>query len=192
MPPSDLVILDRDGVINEDSPEFIRSADAWHPLPGAAEAIARLHIAGWRIAVATNQSGIARGLFDTKALTDIHHRMQEVIRQAGGRIDHIAFCPHGPEEGCGCRKPAPGLIHRIEAVFGVPVRGAPLVGDARRDLGAARAAGCRPILVRTGKGQQTEQELDSETGEGVMVFDDLAAFADYWLGWPGVPGSTGG
>jgi D-glycero-D-manno-heptose 1,7-bisphosphate phosphatase len=181
MSPSGLVILDRDGVINQDSPDFIRSADAWQPLPGAPEAIARLHAAGWRIAVATNQSGIARGLFDARALAAIHDRMEQVVRQAGGRIDHVAFCPHGPDEGCGCRKPAPGLVHEIEAALGISARGAPFVGDALRDLRAARAAGCRPVLVRTGKGGRTERELDGETGEGVMVFDDLAAFADHWL-----------
>lgn len=181
MSPSGLVILDRDGVINQDSADFIRSADAWQPLPGAPEAIARLHAAGWRIAVATNQSGIARGLFDADTLDAIHDRMQQVIRQAGGRIEHVALCPHGPDDRCGCRKPAPGLIHAIEAALGINARGAPFVGDTLRDLRAARAAGCRPVLVRTGKGRQTERALDNETAEGVMVFDDLAAFADYWL-----------
>ena len=192
MAPSGLVILDRDGVINQDAADFIRSADAWRPLPGAPEAIARLHAAGWWIAVATNQSGIARGLFDARALAAIHDRMEQVIRQAGGRIDHVAFCPHGPADGCGCRKPAPGLIHDIEAALGMNARGAPFVGDALRDLRAARAAGCRPVLVRTGRGRQTERELDDEAAQGVMVFDDLAAFAEYWLRRSDHAGETGG
>lgn len=192
MAPSGLVILDRDGVINQDSPDFIRSAEAWHPLPGAPEAIARLHAAGWRIAVATNQSGIARRLLDPDALAAIHDRMDQVIRRAGGRIDHVAFCPHGPDEGCACRKPAAGLVRAIEAALAVDARGAPFVGDALRDLQAARAAGCLPVLVRTGKGRQTERELDQEAEEGLMVFDDLAAFADYWLRRPTGTEGTGG
>lgn len=192
MSPSGLVILDRDGVINQDSADFIRCADAWRPVPGAPEAIARLHAAGWRVAVATNQSGIARGLFDRRSLEAIHDRMEQVVRQAGGRIDHIAFCPHGPDDGCACRKPAAGLVREIESVLGIDARGAPFVGDARRDLRAARAGGCRPVLVRTGKGRRTERELGTGEAEGVMVFDDLATFADHWIRQGPVPGVTGG
>lgn len=149
-----LVVLDRDGVINRDSAHFIRSAEEWEPLPGSLQGIARLTAAGWIVAVATNQSGIARGLLSMDELQRIHRRMTDAARAAGGRIDAVFFCPHGPGEGCDCRKPAPGLFRQIGAHYGVSMRGVPAVGDSARDVEAARAAGARPILVLTGNGKQ--------------------------------------
>ena len=174
-----LVILDRDGVINEDSPDFIRSPDAWRPIAGSLEAIASLTQAGVEIAIATNQSGVARGHFDLETLDSIHARMDQAIKAAGGRVATIAYCPHGPEDDCACRKPEPGLLHQIERISGLSVSGQPFVGDAVRDLEAGRRAGCRPVLVRTGKGRATEQDAAMED---VEVFDDLAAFAAHLLG----------
>lgn len=177
MAAAGLVILDRDGVINEDSPDFIRSPDAWQPIPGSLEAIAGLTGAGWRVAVATNQSGIARGLFDEAVLEAIHRRMRAAVEAAGGRIEVIAYCPHGPHENCGCRKPEPGLLLQIAAATGLPIASAPCVGDSLRDLVAARSAGCRPVLVRTGKGRETEARLDEPGAPSrVPVFDDLRGF----------------
>jgi D-glycero-D-manno-heptose 1,7-bisphosphate phosphatase len=173
-----LVILDRDGVINRDSPDFVRSPEAWIPLPGSLEAIAALTRAGARVAVATNQSGLARGLFDADTLAAIHDELRSRVRAAGGRIEVIAHCPHGPDDGCDCRKPKPGLVRRIAADLDVDPAGAPFVGDSRRDLEAAVAAGCRPVLVRTGNGRRTEAETDRPEAE---VHDDLAAFVAAWL-----------
>ncbi|MFP4079669.1 MAG: D-glycero-beta-D-manno-heptose 1,7-bisphosphate 7-phosphatase [Ectothiorhodospira sp.] len=174
-----LVILDRDGVINRDSPDYIKSPQEWIPLPGSLEAIARLTRAGWRVAVATNQSGLARGLFDAATLEAIHDRMRRAVEAAGGRIDLIHHCPHGPDDGCDCRKPRPGLLHRIADDLGVSLAGVPAVGDSARDLEAARAAGCRPLLVRTGNGERTlaRGALPPET----LVFPDLAAVVEHLL-----------
>ncbi|MFP4245242.1 MAG: D-glycero-beta-D-manno-heptose 1,7-bisphosphate 7-phosphatase [Ectothiorhodospira sp.] len=174
-----LVILDRDGVINRDSPDYIKSPQEWIPLPGSLEAIARLTRAGWRVAVATNQSGLARGLFDAATLEAIHDRMRRAVEAAGGRIDCIHHCPHGPDDGCDCRKPRPGLLHRIADDLGVSLAGVPAVGDSARDLEAARAAGCRPLLVRTGNGERTlaRGALPPET----QVFPGLAAVVEHLL-----------
>lgn len=174
-----LIILDRDGVINEDSDAYIKSPAEWVPLPGSLEAIARLHHEGWRVVVASNQSGLARGLFDLDTLMRIHEKMQRAIAQLGGVIDAIFFCPHGPEDNCHCRKPKPGLFEEIAARLHVDLRGVPAVGDSRRDIEAARASGAAPILVRTGKGHALD------TGDaalaGVPVYDDLAAAVDALL-----------
>lgn len=178
MPSAGLVILDRDGVINEDSPDFIRSPDAWRAIPGSLDAIARLTRSGWRVAVATNQSGIARGLFDQATLEAIHLRMLMAVEAAGGRIEVIAHCPHGPHSNCDCRKPRPGLLHSIAAQLARPIAAAPCVGDSLRDLMAARAAGCQPVLVRTGRGRETEARLGEipDTATTIPVFDDLQGF----------------
>ena len=149
-----LIVLDRDGVINHDSDAFIRSPDEWRPIPGSLEAIARLGDAGYRIVVATNQSGVARGLFDVATLGAIHAKMHRAVADVGGRIDAIFFCPHGPDEGCTCRKPQPGLFREILARFDASGT-VHAVGDRLRDLQAAHAAGCRPILVLTGHGRAT-------------------------------------
>jgi len=174
-----LIILDRDGVINEDSDGYIKSPEEWRPLPGSLEAIARLHRAGWRVVIATNQSGIARGLFDLDTLMRIHEKMHRRVRDAGGLIDAVFFCPHGPDDNCTCRKPKPGLFHDIAKRLRIDLRGTPAIGDSLHDLQAARAAGARPVLVRTGKGARTltHPELDAD----VPVFDDLASAVDALL-----------
>lgn len=170
-----VVVLDRDGVINRDRDDYVRSAAQWEPLPGSLEAIARLAAAGYRVAVATNQSGLARGLFDADALAGIHREMRARVRAAGGRIDALAFCPHAPDAGCGCRKPATGLLADIERALGRPLAGACLVGDGPGDLQAAAAFGMRPVLVRTGKGGETERRLAALGLAGVPVYADLLA-----------------
>ncbi len=174
-----LVILDRDGVINEDSDAFIKSPAEWRPLPGSLAAIARLHRAGWQVAVATNQSGLARGLFDRAALDAIHARLRAELAALGGHIDALHFCPHGPDDGCDCRKPRPGLLRAIGAELGVPLAGVPLVGDSLRDRHAGAAVGGRPLLVRTGKGRRTLAA--GGLPPGTRVFDDLAAVVDHLL-----------
>lgn len=171
-----LVILDRDGVINHDSEAFIKNEQEWHPIPGSVEAIAALTRAGFTLAVASNQSGIARGLFDQLALDRMHAKMLGLIRDAGGHISRIVVCPHGPDEGCDCRKPKPGMLEQLARHFETSLVGVPVIGDALRDLEAAAAVGARPILVRTGKGRNTEAALP-ERYAGVPVYDDLAAAA---------------
>lgn len=150
-----LVILDRDGTINVDSDRFIKSPDEWRPIPGALEAIARLNGAGYRVAVATNQSGIERGLFDMNALNAIHAKMLKAVLQAGGHIDVIYYCPHSGDADCRCRKPSPGMFVDISQRLNVSMAGVPCIGDGLRDLQAAKAAGGKPILVLTGKGAAT-------------------------------------
>ena len=179
-----LVILDRDGVINRDSAAFIKNTEEWQPLPGSIEAIAALSEAGFTLAVASNQSGIARGLFDQAALDAMHHKMLELISNAGGRINKIVICPHGPDEGCDCRKPRPGLLEQLGAYFETPLTGVPVIGDALRDLEAAAAVGPSPVLVRSGKGAKTEQALP-ERFVNIPVYDDLAAAAHALIGGQG-------
>ena len=171
-----LVILDRDGVINEDSDAFIKSPSEWKPIRGSLEAIARLHRAGWRVVVATNQSGIARELFDLDTLARIHATMQRQVRDAGGVIDAVFFCPHGPNDHCDCRKPAPGMLHDIARRLHTQLDGVPAIGDSMRDIQAATAAGASPILVRTGKGGSTAN--DPGLDQSVPVFDDLYSAVD--------------
>lgn len=173
-----VLVLDRDGVINADSPEYIKSPQEWRPLPGSIAAIARASRAGYAIAVASNQSGVGRGLFDLDTLSAINDTMIEAVEAAGGRIDLIVFCPHAPDEGCDCRKPKSGLFRRIEAELGVRLAGQWAIGDSQRDLDAARTVGAQPVLVRTGNGRKTEAEL---AGDDVAVFDDLAAAVDALL-----------
>lgn len=170
-----LLILDRDGVINQDSEHYIKSPTEWKPIKGSIEAIARLTQAGWRIVVATNQSGIARGLFDTSMLNSIHDAMHKAAIQAGGRIEAIFFCPHAADSNCECRKPKPGMLQAIERRLNIPLAGVPFVGDSLRDVQAAVAAGARPILVLTGKGRKTNDA--GGLPETTEVFADLAAFA---------------
>lgn len=172
-----LVVLDRDGVINEDSDAFVKSAAEWQPLPGSIEAIARLSAAGFTVTVATNQSGIARGLFDQDALDAMHTKLTGLVTDAGGHVDRIAVCPHGPDDGCDCRKPKPGLLLALGRHYGMSLDGVPVVGDSRRDLEAAIAIGARPILVRTGKGSRTECGLDDALAS-VDVYDSLADVVD--------------
>lgn len=171
-----LIVLDRDGVINRDSDDFIKSPGEWQPIPGSLDAIARLTAAGFTVAVATNQSGLGRGLFDVSALEAIHAKMRDAVSRAGGRIDRIAYCPHRPDAGCDCRKPRPGLLHQLADHYGIQLSGITVVGDSRRDLRAAAAAGARPVLVLTGNGMATQAELAAD-GERMDTFDDLAALA---------------
>lgn len=176
---SKLIILDRDGVINKDADDYIKSAAEWHPLPGSLEAIARLNQQGYRVAVATNQAGLARGLFDMQALNAIHQKLHLSAQTVGAHVNAIFFCPHAPEDFCDCRKPRPGMLRAIGQRFDIQLTGVPFVGDSLRDLQAAFEVGCAPYLVRTGKGKRT---LD--TGglpPGTLVLDDLAAVADHLL-----------
>jgi D-glycero-D-manno-heptose 1,7-bisphosphate phosphatase len=168
-----LVILDRDGVINVDSDDFIKSPREWHALPGSLEAIRELCDAGFDVVVATNQSGVGRGLFDSENLAAIHRRMRDAVQAAGGQLAGIYYCPHHPNDGCECRKPAPGLLWQIARDFARSLEHIPVIGDSARDLEAAVAVGARPILVRTGKGRNTEAGLSIDA----EIFDDLAAAA---------------
>jgi len=172
-----LVILDRDGTINHDSDHYIKSLDEWRPIKGAIEAIARLTQAGYRIVVATNQSGIARGLFNTRTLFEIHEALQRAAAQAGGRIDAFFFCPHMADSRCQCRKPEPGMLLEISRRFNVSLKDVYMVGDALKDTQAAAAAGARPVLVLTGKGKKTRDE--GGLPAGTEIFPDLAAFAEH-------------
>jgi D-glycero-D-manno-heptose 1,7-bisphosphate phosphatase len=172
-----LVILDRDGVINHDSDNYIKSPDEWVPIPGSLDAIARLHQSGFQIAVATNQSGIARGFFDIATLNAMHNKMHLLVTQSGGYIDGIFYCPHGPSDNCHCRKPLPGLLLQIARRFSANLDEVYFVGDSQSDIQAARNAGARPVLVRTGKGSKTESKLKAD--DNIPVFDDLSAFSVY-------------
>jgi D-glycero-D-manno-heptose 1,7-bisphosphate phosphatase len=174
-----LVVLDRDGVINFDSDDYIKSVDEWIPIPGSLEAIARLNQAGYTVAVATNQSGIARGYYDLEALQSMHEKMQHGLESLGGQVGLIAYCPHGPDDACGCRKPLPGMLNQIAAHYGVSMESVPVVGDSLRDLEAAMAVGAHPVLLRTGKGERTLAK--GGLPEGLEVYDDLAQFVDQFL-----------
>jgi D-glycero-D-manno-heptose 1,7-bisphosphate phosphatase len=167
-----LIILDRDGVINYDSEQFIRSPEEWRPIPGSLEAIARLNHAGFRVVVATNQSGLGRGLFDTATMIAIHDKLHKALSQVGGRIDAVFFCPHTAESDCDCRKPKPGMLTEIGRRFGVDLTGVPCIGDSLRDLQAAEAVGAQPILVLTGKGEKTLRAGDFPSN--TVIFPDLA------------------
>lgn len=175
-----LLILDRDGVINFDSDDYVKSVDEWLPIPGSIEAIAELSKAGFTIAVATNQSGIARGYFSPETLHLMHSKMRYLVGEKGGHIDHIEYCPHGPDDQCDCRKPLPGMIHSILAQY---PEAAPesvfVVGDSLRDLEAGLAAGCKPLLVRTGKGERTVTK--GGLPENLLICDDLKSAIPYIL-----------
>lgn len=177
--PNKLVILDRDGVINHDSDAYIKTLAEWIPIPSAISAIAKLTRSGFIVAVATNQSGIARGYYDQATLHTMHERLNSLVEAEGGSIVCIAYCPHGPDQQCQCRKPKPGLLLQIQHYLGMgSLEGSWMVGDSLRDLQAGEAVGCRPVLVKTGKGEKT---LSKNVGlEKAMVYRDLAEFAD-WL-----------
>jgi len=177
---SKLIILDRDGVINEDRDDYVKSVNEWVPLPGSLEAIALLNQAGYQIAVATNQSGLARGYFAITDLHAMHSKMEKLLQPLGGSIDSIFFCPHADAHGCDCRKPAPGLMKEIalrykRASNNQPLLGVPIVGDSLRDLQAGIALGASPHLVLTGKGQKTL--VTGGLPEGTQIHTDLMAFA---------------
>jgi D-glycero-D-manno-heptose 1,7-bisphosphate phosphatase len=170
-----LVILDRDGVINFDSDHFIKNPDEWRPIPGSLEAIAELNQAGFRVALATNQSGIGRGLFDMATLNAIHDKMHRTLAQNGGRIDALFYCPHAAEDNCDCRKPKPGMMEEIARRFGTDLDDVPSVGDSLRDLQAGMALGAKPMLVRTGKGEATL--VAGGLPEGTEIYANLAEAA---------------
>jgi D-glycero-D-manno-heptose 1,7-bisphosphate phosphatase len=174
-----LVILDRDGVINHDSDEYIKSADEWQPIAGSLEAIAKLNQAGYRVVVASNQSGLARGLFTPDDLNAIHSKMNQKLTEVGGTIEAIFYCPHTQQDDCQCRKPRPGMLYDISNRLGIPLAGVTMVGDSLRDLQAAIAAGARPVLVLTGKGKRTLSQL-KDFGN-VPIYDDLASFVTEFL-----------
>jgi D-glycero-D-manno-heptose 1,7-bisphosphate phosphatase len=167
-----LIILDRDGVINYDSDQFIKSPDEWRPIPGSLEAIARLNHAGFRVVVATNQSGLGRGLFDMATLIAINDKMYKTLAQVGGRIDAVFYCPHAADSACDCRKQKPGMFTEIGHRFGVELTGVPCVGDSVRDLQAAAAIDAQPILVLSGKGEKTLR--DGVFPTNTIIFPDLA------------------
>lgn len=174
-----LIILDRDGVINHDSDAFIKSPDEWLPIPGSTDAIARLSRNGWRVVIATNQSGVGRGMFSMNTLNAIHAKLRREVVAAGGLVDAIFMCPHHPDDGCSCRKPQPGLFHDIARRYDTSLYGVPTVGDSLRDLQAGISVGCKPWLVLTGKGQKT---LDNgNLPDGTKIRDDLAAVVDTLL-----------
>lgn len=171
-----LIILDRDGVINFDSDQFIKNPEEWRPIPGSLEAIARLNQAGYRVVVATNQSGVGRGLFDMPMLNAIHDKMHKSCAQVGGRIDAVFFCPHTSEMHCACRKPKSGMIEEIAQRYGVSLQGVPAVGDSLRDLEATARLGAQPYLVLTGKGMRTQEK--GGLPEGTRTYPDLAAVVE--------------
>lgn len=169
--------IDRDGVINADSDDYIKSAREWIPIPGSIDGIAKLTQAGYRIAIVTNQSGLGRGLFDLAALNAIHSKLTEALSLSGGRVEMILFCPHHPFENCGCRKPRCGLFVQLAERLGFSLQGLPFIGDSMTDISAGRAAGMEPILVRSGKGERTLGKHPSLLHE-IRVFRDLKEFAD--------------
>ena len=174
-----LVILDRDGVINYDSDRYIKSPGEWKPMPGSLEAIAKLTQAGYKVVIASNQSGIGRGLFDMDTLNAIHDKMHRAVQSLGGRIDAVFYCPHTSESKCSCRKPKPGMFLRIGACFNTDLSEAFVIGDSLRDLQPAASVGARPVLVLTGKGGVTQAEGDLP--EGTLIFSDLAAAVEHIL-----------
>ena len=169
-----LLILDRDGVINQDSDAYIKSVEEWIPIPGSIDAIAQLSKAGWTVAIATNQSGIARGYYDLATLDAMHARLRELVAEQGGEVGLIVYCPHGPDEGCDCRKPKPGMLKTIAEHYAVDLAGVWFVGDSKGDLEAALAVDCQSVLVMTGKGQKTR---NTPLPANTLIFDDLAAVA---------------
>ena len=175
-----LVILDRDGVINYDSEQFIKSPEEWKPIPGSLNAIAKLNHAGYTVVVATNQSGIGRGLLDMSALTAIHEKLQKMLLLAGGKIDAFFYCPHTADLKCSCRKPEPGMLLEIASRFDVDLNRVPAIGDSLRDLVSARKVGAKPILVLTGKGQKTLE--NGGLPEGTEVYADLSEAVNSLVG----------
>jgi len=174
-----LIILDRDGVINQDSDAFVKNPDEWIALPGSLQAIARLTQAGWKVVVATNQSGLARGLFDMDTLTAIHTKMRRELAAVGGSIDAVFLCPHGPDDNCSCRKPRPGMFEQIGRRYDIDLAGVPAVGDSLRDLQASSSVGCSPWLVQTGNGKKTLAK--GGLPDNTRVCEDLSAVADTLL-----------
>lgn len=173
-----LIILDRDGVINEDSDDYIKSSDEWIPVPGSLDAVARLNHAGYSVAIASNQSGIARGYFSLETLAAMSVKMNDLLSPLGGRIDAMFFCPHGPKDGCDCRKPRPGMLTEIGNRYQTRLADVLFIGDNINDIKAAQAAGAKPVLVMTGKGKQTASIIAEDKIKNIPVYDDLADAAN--------------
>ena len=188
-----LLILDRDGTLNRNRDDYVASADEWEALPGALEAVARLNQGGWRVVIATNQSGIGRGMFDAAALNAVHAKMHRALAAVGARVEAVFFCPHVPEDGCRCRKPEPGLFEQIGARFGLSLAQVPAAGNALRHVHAAAQAGCQPHLLLTGQSEQWRGMADDidamglHLPPGTRVHEDLSAFADWLLAQPSSP-----
>lgn len=179
-----LIVLDRDGVINEDSDDYIKSPEEYIPVPGSLEAIVKLNQAGYTVVVATNQSGVARGYFTEQTLQKMHDKLTRLLSKAGGKIEKIYVCPHGPDDNCDCRKPKPGLLHQLLKDYPVDPTTVMFIGDSLKDLQVARAVGMTPILVRTGKGVRTEASLKKEEFKefsNVAVFENLSQAVDHLL-----------
>ncbi len=177
-----LIILDRDGVINQDSDQFIKSVDEWIPLDGSLEAISRLNKHGYTVAIATNQSGIARGYYSENTLHKMHEKMTNLLKPLHGKVSAIFYCPHGPDDNCECRKPKTGLYHQIAAKFDTSLRNVPVIGDSYRDLEAALTVKAKPILVKTGKGVKTLSSHQNALQEHhIPVFDNLSHAVDNLL-----------
>ena len=182
-----LLILDRDGTLNRSRDDYVASPEEWEALPGALEAVARLNQGGWRVVLATNQSGIGRGMFDAASLNAIHTKLHRQLATAGARVEAVFFCPHVPEDGCRCRKPAPGLFEQIGARFGVPLSQVPAAGNALRHVRAAASVGCPTHLLLTGQSEHLRGRVDEGSPDlatlppGTRVHEDLAAFADWLL-----------
>lgn len=176
-----IIVLDRDGVINHDSDDYIRTVEDFTPIAGSVDAIVRLGTAGFTVCIATNQSGLARDYFDEETLSDIHHLLCSMVEQAGGSIDGIFYCPHHPDANCDCRKPKTGLLEQIENEFACDLKDSYFVGDSLKDIQAALSFDCKPVLVRTGKGRITEAALPEQSRSDVPVFDDLSGAVDYIL-----------
>ncbi|NOR43095.1 MAG: D-glycero-beta-D-manno-heptose 1,7-bisphosphate 7-phosphatase [Gammaproteobacteria bacterium] len=170
-----LIVLDRDGVINHDSDDFIKSADEWLPIDGSLDAISRLNHSGYTVVIAANQSGLARGYFDIEAFTAIHKKLDDMLAKIGGRIDAVFYCPHGPDDACDCRKPKPGMLLAIGQRFNVPLKDVIFIGDSVSDINAAKNAHAKAVLVRTGKGVKAEKILQSASKSSVPVYDNLAS-----------------
>jgi D-glycero-D-manno-heptose 1,7-bisphosphate phosphatase len=188
-----LIILDRDGVINHDSADYIKSADEWVAIDGSIDAIARLHRADFTVVVATNQAGLAKGKFDLDDLEAMHEKLTQLVEEQGAELGAIFYCPHHPDDKCKCRKPLPGLVDAIEAEFNISAEGFYFVGDSLRDLQAATVKGCKPLLVKTGNGlktlsqlEQPDLQIDSPIIrlEDVRIFDSLALAADFIISQP--------
>ena len=173
--PLKTIVLDRDGVINQDSVKYVKSYEEWIPIAGSIEAIVSLHLAGYRVLIATNQSGLARRLFDEYSLAKIHQKLCTIVEEAGGFVSGIFYCPHSPDDNCDCRKPRTGLLAQAEKEFGCSLTGSYFIGDSLRDLLAGQAFGMRPVLVRTGNGLATIRELKGTDLEDVPIFDDLSS-----------------
>lgn len=171
-----LIILDRDGVINEDSDDYIKSPDEWHAIPGSLEAIATLNRHNYQVVIVSNQSGIGRKLFTVDDLNAINIKMETHLAQYGGRIDAIFFCPHTPKDKCQCRKPKPGLYNEVSNRLRVALNKVYCVGDKMTDIQAAQSAGAKPILVKTGKGK--DEIVSDNVPSGIPIYKDLSTFVD--------------